>query len=97
MIAGPLLDHSAFLKQKCGGSFSNFYSIYSIYSGVFPSLVISAGRAGELWSVPSLRDTWADGKFAAAHIAVFSNRGKPNHVLSVVVPVKHEVLPAPPV
>lgn len=70
--------------------------LYLLWGFSLP-LVISARRAGELWSVASLGDTWADGKFAAANIAVFSNRGKPNHVLSVVVQVKHEVLPAPPV
>jgi len=42
----------------------------------------------------SLKDTWADSKFATANIAVFSNRGKANHTLSVVLQVKHEFLPA---
>lgn len=84
-----------FFKKTCGSSFSNTNVLavgFPFPSSFLPKELESCGQWHH-WRTCGLTDS----KFATANIAVFSNRGKTNHMLSVVLQVKHEVLPASPI
>lgn len=81
-----------FLTKRCGSSFSITTVGFPSPSSFLPKELESCGQWHH-WRTCGLTDS----KFATANIAVFSNRGKTNHMLSVVLQVKHEVLPASPV